>query len=88
MIFKLSDNWHYCLADDPNYVLLDFDHSAWPVMHIPQNWFLAGLDYHGLVWFRYRFDHQLPLTPYGDLCSQSCPVSTYGTGQFPKDGLI
>ena len=67
MIFNLSDNWYYCLTDDPNYVLLDFDHSAWPVMHIPQNWFLAGLDYHGVVWFRYRFDHQLPSRTYATL---------------------
>lgn len=27
-------------------------------MSIPSNWFLSGLDHHGVVWFRYDFSHR------------------------------
>ncbi len=51
----LSGLWHYCPEDSVDFARADFDHSLWPTMHIPHNWFLAGLDHHGVVWFRRKF---------------------------------
>jgi len=33
----------------------DLDVSNWHTMDIPQNWYLAGLNYHGVLWFRREF---------------------------------
>jgi len=38
------------------YFSLDLDASAWRTMAIPQNWYLAGLNYHGVIWFRRAFE--------------------------------
>lgn len=88
MIFKLSDNWYCCLAYYPNYVLLDFDHSIWLVMHITQNWFSAGLDYHELVWFRYRLDHQLTSTLLQRVIQPVLPCVNLWDRTIPKGGLV
>jgi beta-mannosidase len=33
----------------------DLDVTAWHTMTIPLNWYLAGLNYHGVIWFRREF---------------------------------
>ena len=58
MKFSLSGNWRYSIADLPDFANPGCDDSAWQVMHIPQNWFLAGLDHHGVVWYRYEFNYK------------------------------
>jgi hypothetical protein len=55
---EISGFWKYSLEDDPGFAQPGFDDSAWREMFIPQNWFLAGLDHHGVIWFRYEFDHK------------------------------
>lgn len=52
MTLFLSGNWPFCAEDHPNFSQASFDDTAWPTMHIPQNWFLGGSNYHGAVWFR------------------------------------
>jgi hypothetical protein len=52
MTLPLSGNWHYSTEDQPDFARPCFDDSAWQTMHIPQNWFLGGSNYHGAVWFR------------------------------------
>ena len=54
----LSGLWHYCTEDNPDFAHPGYDDSNWKTMFIPQNWFLAGLDHHGVVWFRSEFTHQ------------------------------
>lgn len=56
----LAGEWAYLPADDLIYATVDFDHTAWPTMSIPQNWFLGGLDHHGVVWFRREFVYERP----------------------------
>ena len=56
MITSLSGNWRYSTEDNPDFALPKFDDSAWASMSIPRNWFLGGLDHHGVVWFRYTFE--------------------------------
>jgi hypothetical protein len=55
MTISLSGNWRYTVEDRPEFAQSDFDDSTWPAMHIPQNWFLGGLDHHGVVWYRHEF---------------------------------
>jgi len=55
MTLPLSGNWRYSTEDHPDFALPGFDDSAWQTMHIPQNWFLGGLDHHGVVWYRREF---------------------------------
>jgi hypothetical protein len=57
MTLSLSGNWRYRAEDNPEFAQPGFDDSAWETMRIPQNWFLGGLDHHGVVWFRYEFQH-------------------------------
>ena len=57
---ELSGHWNYCSEDNPDFSLAEYDDSGWNKMFIPQNWFLAGLDYHGVVWFRFEFIHKSP----------------------------
>lgn len=66
-LLDLGGNWHYSVQDVPDYTSADHDHTDWPVMHLPQNWFMAGLDHHGVVWFRYAFDYSLPPGQYATL---------------------
>ena len=58
MKFFLSRNWRYSTADQPDFSSPSLDDSTWEIMHIPQNWFLGGLDHHGVVWFRREFIYQ------------------------------
>ena len=62
MTLSLSGNWRYSIEDQPEFAKPDFDDSAWQTMHIPQNWFLGGLDHHGVVWYR----HVFTFNPKGD----------------------
>ncbi len=55
MTFSLSGNWRYRADNSPEFSQPDYDGSAWESMPIPQNWFLGGLDHHGVVWFRHEF---------------------------------
>jgi len=56
MTLSFSGKWRYCAEDIPDFGQPDFDDSAWKTMFIPANWFLGGLDHHGVVWFRYEFN--------------------------------
>ncbi len=38
-----------------DYFAPDLDVSAWRTMDLPQNWYLAGLNYQGVIWFRQEF---------------------------------
>lgn len=38
-----------------SYFSPELDIGAWRTMAIPQNWYLAGLNYHGVIWFRREF---------------------------------
>ena len=38
-----------------SYFSPDLDVTRWHTMTIPSNWYLAGLNYHGVVWFRREF---------------------------------
>src|SRR5258708_40272802 len=55
---NLAGLWHYSPSDSPDFAQTEFDHSGWPTMQIPGNWFLGGLDHHGVVWFRQTFKYE------------------------------
>ena len=67
MTLSLSGEWHYSIEDQPGFALPDCNDSGWPTMHVPQNWFLGGLDHHGVVWFRREFSYA-PENDYAQLC--------------------
>jgi beta-mannosidase len=54
-LMDLSGLWHYCAEDNPDFAHPGYDDSTWKTMFIPKNWFLGGLDHHGVVWFRFEF---------------------------------
>ncbi|HTX90093.1 MAG TPA: beta galactosidase jelly roll domain-containing protein [Anaerolineales bacterium] len=54
----LSGNWLYSIVDDPDFSRRDYDDAAWPTIRVPQNWFLGGLDHHGVVWYRTTFNYR------------------------------
>jgi len=56
---NLHGTWRYQPADDPDFYRPELDDSGWPGMQIPGSWFLAGLDHHGVVWFRRDFETDL-----------------------------
>ncbi|MGA2490925.1 MAG: sugar-binding domain-containing protein, partial [Anaerolineales bacterium] len=58
MALSLSGNWRYSTEDQSDFARPAFDDSAWRTMHIPQNWFLGGLDHHGVVWYRREFIYE------------------------------
>jgi hypothetical protein len=60
MTLSLAGDWRYSLEDDPDHARPDFKDRGWATMRIPQNWFLAGLDHHGTVWFRHSFNQRSP----------------------------
>ncbi|MDX1415130.1 MAG: glycoside hydrolase family 2 TIM barrel-domain containing protein [Candidatus Promineifilaceae bacterium] len=66
-VVDLGGTWRYITADAAEFAAADWDDSEWPQMTIPQNWFLAGLDYHGVVWFRRSFDVDLAGDQYATL---------------------
>ena len=53
MTLSLAGDWRYATEDNPDFARPDFKDRTWESMRIPQNWFLAGLDHHGVVWFRH-----------------------------------
>jgi beta-galactosidase/beta-glucuronidase len=59
-LLDLSGHWRFCIADDPDFSRADLDDASWETMFIPQNWFLAGVDQHGVVWFRVEFEYFQP----------------------------
>ncbi len=65
MTLSLAGNWRYSIEDQIDFARSDFDDSAWQTMHIPQNWFLGGLDHHGVVWYR----HEFTCNPKGDIAT-------------------
>lgn len=54
---NLAGLWRFCIEDDPGFAHSGYDDSAWKIMPIPSNWFLSGLDHHGVVWFRHEFQY-------------------------------
>jgi beta-mannosidase len=60
-VLSLDGEWQY--ATDPGncgirreYYSPDFDATNWKKMPVPSQWYVHGLDYHGVVWFRKYFD--------------------------------
>ncbi|MHB1458481.1 MAG: glycoside hydrolase family 2 protein, partial [Armatimonadota bacterium] len=58
---SLDGKWLY--TTDPgnlgirrSYQSAGFDTSAWKTMPVPSQWYVQGVDYHGVVWFRRYFD--------------------------------
>jgi beta-mannosidase len=56
---NLNGPWRYSVEDRPEFSESEYDDSAWKTMDIPSNWFLGGLDHHGVVWFRREFHQPL-----------------------------
>jgi hypothetical protein len=55
MFMDLAGSWRYRAEDNPDFSRPEYDDSAWESMLLPRNWFLGGLDRHGVVWFRTIF---------------------------------
>jgi len=57
---SLDGNWRY-VTDPGNqgirrrYFAPEHDVSSWGTMPVPSQWYVQGLDYHGVVWFRREF---------------------------------
>ena len=58
---SLDGRWRY--QTDPGnlgarkgYFAPEYDMSGWPAMPVPSQWYVHGLDYHGVVWFRRTFE--------------------------------
>ena len=47
--------WYFAAEDRPDFADPSFNDSTWKQISIPSNWFLGGLDHHGVVWFRTKF---------------------------------
>ncbi|MDO8589568.1 MAG: glycoside hydrolase family 2 TIM barrel-domain containing protein [Armatimonadota bacterium] len=60
-ILSLDGRWRYS-TDPANrgirqaFFAEDYDASSWKTMPVPSQWYVQGLDYHGVVWFRREFD--------------------------------
>jgi hypothetical protein len=54
----LKGLWRSSIEDKSDFSQPDYDDSSWEKMSIPANWFLGGLDHHGVVWFRRAFHHR------------------------------
>jgi len=52
---NLAGLWRFCTEDNSDFATPGYNDSSWKTMFIPSNWFLGGLDHHGVVWFRYEF---------------------------------
>jgi beta-mannosidase len=63
----LGGAWRYTTADTPDFAAAVHDTGDWAVMDLPRNWFLGGLDHHGVVWFRRDFTAALPPGTYATL---------------------
>jgi beta-mannosidase len=55
---NLSGLWRFSTEDNSDFAQAGYDDSDWKTMPIPGNWFLGGLDHHGVVWFRREFRHR------------------------------
>jgi beta-galactosidase/beta-glucuronidase len=80
--FPLDGDWRYTTDDHDDYAFPALDDSSWKTMRIPQNWFLGGLDHHGIVWFRHVFEYE-PKAEYTRLhfdgVDYSCQIYLNGT---------
>lgn len=60
-LLSLDGQWQY-MTDPGNqgtrraYYSTSFDVSGWEKMPVPSQWYVHGVDYHGVVWFRRHFD--------------------------------
>ncbi len=60
-VLSLDGEWRY-VTDPGNqglrrrYFAPEHDVSNWQRMPVPSQWYVQGLDYHGVVWFRRQFD--------------------------------
>lgn len=54
---SLNGTWRYLQMGQEldGYYEPDYIDRGWHTMEIPNNWFLAGLNYHGVIWFRREF---------------------------------
>ena len=54
---SLNGEWRYRQTgrELANYFSPDLDTRGWHTITVPQNWYLAGLNYHGVIWFRRKF---------------------------------
>jgi beta-mannosidase len=54
---SLNGAWRYRQtgSETSDYFAPDLDVSSWHTMDVPQNWYLVGLNYHGVIWFRREF---------------------------------
>ncbi len=52
---NLAGLWRFCIEDNPDFAQPGYEDTNWKTMSIPSNWFLGGLDHHGVVWFRHEF---------------------------------
>jgi beta-mannosidase len=55
---SLNGSWRYRQTGGEigDYPAPTLDVTGWPTMTLPQNWYLAGLNYHGVIWFRRTFE--------------------------------
>lgn len=60
-VMSLDGVWRY--TTDPGnlgirhtYYANGFDTSSWKTMPVPSQWYVHGVDYHGVVWFSSQFD--------------------------------
>lgn len=68
MISSLFGNWRYSTTDNAEFSHENWNDAGWETMSIPRNWFLGGLDHHGVVWFRTKFEYQPSEdTPFCDI---------------------
>jgi beta-mannosidase len=56
-VVSLNGEWLYKQTGQEiaEYPLPETDTSRWHTMEIPRNWYLEGLNYHGVIWFRRVF---------------------------------
>lgn len=55
---NLAGLWRYSTEDSPEFKQPEYNDSTWATMRLPQNWFLDGLDHHGVIWYRREFRHR------------------------------
>ncbi|HUX97924.1 MAG TPA: glycoside hydrolase family 2 TIM barrel-domain containing protein [Candidatus Deferrimicrobium sp.] len=60
-IISLNGKWKFFVDEDNKgvereYWKIDYNDSTWNLMELPSNWYLQGLDFNGVVWFRLEFD--------------------------------
>src|SRR5210317_1839037 len=53
----LSGWWRFSIEDNKAFSDPHLKDAHWAKMSVPQNWFLSGLEHHGVVWFRHTFHY-------------------------------